>query len=390
MNCRPSFALVAAALAFAGCATVPDQTTAPEPVLPLVVKIGHAAPLSGPLAAMGKDNESGARLAVDDLNAKGVVIGGRPARFELLAMDDGADPQQASEVALKLVASQVSGVVGHLNSGTSVPASAIYNEAGIPQITPSATHPKYTRQGFKTSFRLVADDQYLGGFLGKYAAEQMQAKTFAVIDDRTPYGQTMADEFVRGAEGAGAKLVAREFTSDGTKDISAMLRTIAPKKPDVIFFGGLDAMAGPMLRQMKRMGIKAHFVGGDGICTDQLAKLSVGTTGDRKVVCAEAGGIGADRTAAIEELQAKFKARFNTEMLLYAPHVYDAVHLMAGAMVQAGSAEPARYLPVLAKTANYKGVTGDISFDDKGDTTSPAVTVFTYTFGKRTSLGVFR
>lgn len=230
-----------------------------------VVKIGHVGPTSGAIAHLGKDNENGARMAIDELNAKGVSIGGKKVKFELLAEDDGGDPKQGTAAAQKLVDSKVNGVVGHLNSGTSIPASKIYSDAGIPQISPSATNPKYTRQGFKTTFRVVADDVHLGGTLGRYAAKDLKGKSIAVIDDRTAYGQGVADEFEKGVKGAGGKTVAREFTNDKATDFTAILTNLKAKKPDIIFFGGMDAVAGPMIRQMKQLGIKAKFMGGDGI-----------------------------------------------------------------------------------------------------------------------------
>ena len=156
-----------------------------------------------PSQAQGKDNEMAARMAIDELNARGLSIGGKKARFELLAEDDAADPKQATAVAQKLVDSKVNGVVGHLNSGTTIPASKIYNDAGIPQISPSATNPKYTRQGYTPAFRVVADDVHLGGTLGKYAFGTLKGKSIAVIDDRTAYGQGVAEEFVKGVDGSG-------------------------------------------------------------------------------------------------------------------------------------------------------------------------------------------
>ena len=148
----------------------------------VVVKIGHVGPTSGAIAHLGKDNENGARMAIDELNAKGVSIGGKKVKFELLAEDDAADPKQGTAAAQKLMDSKVSGVVGHLNSGTSIPASKIYSDAGVPQVSPSATNPKYTRQGYKTTFRLVADDVHLGGTLGKYAVNQLKGKSITAID----------------------------------------------------------------------------------------------------------------------------------------------------------------------------------------------------------------
>jgi branched-chain amino acid transport system substrate-binding protein len=359
----------------------------------LVVKIGHVGPTSGSIAHLGKDNENGARLAIEELNAKGVMIGGKKAKFELLAEDDGGDPKQGTAAAQKLVDSKVNGVIGHLNSGTTIPASKIYSDAGIPQISPSATNVKYTRQGYKTAFRVVADDGGLGGTLGRYAIDTLKGKSIAVIDDRTAYGQGVADEFEKGVKSKGGKIIGREFTNDKATDFTAILTTLKGKNPDVVFFGGMDAVAGPMLRQMKQLGISAKFMGGDGVCSGELPKLAAGTMADGQVVCAEAGGIDPKDTAAVkgmDEFKAKFKAKFGVDVQIYAPYVYDALNLMVAAMVKAGSAEPAKYLPELAKTTGYKGVTGSISFDEKGDIKNGALTLHSYEGGKQTNIGVVR
>jgi branched-chain amino acid transport system substrate-binding protein len=359
----------------------------------MVVKIGHVAPTSGGAAHLGKDNENGARMAIDELNAKGVMIGGKKAKFELLAEDDASDPKQGTAAAQKLVDAKVNGIIGHLNSGTSIPASKIYSDAGIPQISPSATNPKFTRNGYKTTFRVVADDVHLGGTLGKYAVTQVKGKSIAVIDDRTAYGQGVADEFEKGVKGAGGTTVAREFTNDKATDFTAILTSIKAKKPDVVFFGGMDAVAGPMLRQMKQLGINAKLMGGDGICSGELPKLAAGTMADDQVICAEAGGIDEKDAAAVKamaDFKAKFKAKFNADVQIYSPYVYDALNLMVASMVKAGSAEPAKYLPVLAKTEGYKGVTGTISFDNKGDIKNGALTMHSYKGDKMTNIGVVR
>jgi len=356
----------------------------------LVVKIGHVGPTSGQIAHLGKDNELGARLAIEELNAKGVTIGGKKAKFELLAEDDAGDPKQGTAAAQKLVDAKVNGVVGHLNSGTSIPASKVYSDAGIPQISPSATNPKFTRNGYKTTFRVVADDVHLGGTLGKYSVAQLHGKSIAVIDDRTAYGQGVADEFEKGVKAAGGKVVGREFTNDKATDFTAILTSLKGKKPDVVFFGGMDAVAGPMLRQMKQLGIEAKFMGGDGICTGELPKLAAGTMGDGQVVCAEAGGVEGEAKKSMDDFKAKFKSKYNVDVQIYAPYVYDAVNVLAAAMVKAGSAEPAKYLPVLAKTSGYKGVTGTISFDEKGDIKNGALTLYTYKGGAREQLAVVR
>ena len=392
--------VAAAAVLLAACgkkeeapvAAAPAASAAPAaaPATELVIKIGHVGPTSGAIAHLGKDNEMGARMAIEDLNAKGVMIGGQKAKFELLAEDDAADPKQGTAVAQKLVDAKVQGVIGHLNSGTTIPASQIYNTAGIPQISPSATNPKYTRQGFNTAFRVVADDVHLGGTLGKYAVGELKGKTIAVIDDRTAYGQGVADEFEKAAKAAGGSTLDRQFTTDKATDFTAILTQIKSKKPDIVFFGGMDAVAGPMMRQMKQLGINAKFMGGDGICSSELPKLAAGAMADGQVVCAEAGGVEGEQKAGMDQFREKFKAKFNTDVQVYAPYVYDAVMVMAAAMEQAGSSDPAKYLPVLAKTEGYKGVTGTIAFDEKGDIKNGALTLYTYKAGNKESLGVVR
>ena len=356
----------------------------------MVVKIGHVGPTSGGIAHLGKDNEHGARMAIDDLNAKGVMIGGKKAKFELLAEDDAGDPKQGTAAAQKLVDAKVNGVVGHLNSGTSIPASKVYSDAGIPQVSPSATNPKFTRQGFKTTFRVVADDVHLGGTLGRYAVKELKGKSIAVIDDRTAYGQGVAEEFAKAVKASGGAIAEQQFTTDKATDFTAILTAIKAKKPDVVFYGGMDAVAGPMIRQMKQLGINAKFMGGDGICSGELPKLAAGAMADGQVVCAEAGGVEGAQKVGMEKFRADFKKKFNADVQIYAPYVYDATMVIADAMVKAGSADPAKYLPVLAKTEGYKGVTGTIAFDNKGDVKNGALTLFTYKGEKREQIAVVR
>jgi branched-chain amino acid transport system substrate-binding protein len=357
-----------------------------------VVTIAHVGPTSGAIAHLGKDNENGAKMAIEELNAAGVTIGGKKVTLKLMAEDDAGDPKQGTAVAQKLADAKVAGVVGHLNSGTTIPASRIYSDAGIPQVSPSATNPKYTRQGFKTAFRVVADDVALGGTLGRYAVKELKGKTVAVIDDRTAYGQGVAEEFAKAAKAAGADIAAREYTTDKATDFNAILTSIKGKKPDVVFFGGMDAVAGPMLRQMKSLGINAKFMGGDGICSTELVKLAGDAVTDNQVYCAEAGGVekGSKFAKAKEDFDKKFKAKFGVDVQVYAPYVYDSVKLMVAAMVKAGSSDPAKYLPELAKTTNYEGVTGSISFDEKGDIKNGALTLRTIKGGKLTELAVIR
>lgn len=369
-------AVVMGALAAAGQVAAQD-----------VVKIGHAAAVTGPVAYFGKDTENGARMAIEALNARGVSIGGKKVKFALLAEDDGGDPKQATTVAQKLVDAKIHGMVGHETSGTTIPASKIYHAAGIPQVSPSSTSPKYTQQGFNTTFRVVANDVQLGQALGRYALAGMQAKRVAVVDDRTAYGQGLVSEFSRSLQQQGGQVVAREFTHDKATDFSAIITRIRSSKPDLVFFGGMSATAGPMLRQMKQLGMNVRMMGGDGICSDEIHKLSGGTMADGQVVCAEAGGVQGEAKAGMDKFRADYKKRFGIDVQINAPYAYDAVMILAEAMVKAGSPAPAKYLPVLAKI-QYKGVTGPIAFDAKGDIRDGTITLYGFKGGKRTVLTV--
>lgn len=397
MRLKSTLTLIAAATMLVACGKKEEAAPAPAAAPAAapapasnVIKIGHVGPTSGAIAHLGKDNENGARMAIEELNAAGVMIGGQKVTFELMAEDDAADPKQGTAVAQKLADAKVAGVVGHLNSGTTIPASKIYSDAGIPQISPSATNPKYTRQGFKTTFRVVADDTQLGGTLGKYAVGTLKGKSIAVIDDRTAYGQGVAEEFAKAVEAAGGKVVAKEFTTDKATDFTSILTTIKSKKPDVVFFGGMDAVAGPMLKQMKSLAIKAKFMGGDGICSTELVKLGGDAIADNQVYCAEAGGVEGEAKAGMEEFKTKFKAKYNADVQVYAPYVYDSVKMMVAAMVKADSSDPAKYLSALAATTDYKGVTGPITFDEKGDIKNGALTLKTVRAGKLETLAVIR
>ncbi len=344
----------------------------------MVVKIGSVAPLTGTISHLGKDNENGARLAIEDANAKGITLGGKKVKFELVGEDDQADPRTGTTVAQRLVDAGVKGVVGHLNSGTTIPASRIYNQAGVPMISPSATNPTLTQQGYKGVFRTIANDVQQGGVLGKFIAGDLKAKTVAIIDDRTAYGQGLADETDKAAKAAGAKVVAREFTNDKATDFNAILTKIRGAKPDVIFFGGMDAQAGPMVRQIKQLGIQSAFVTGDGGCSPEMIKLA-GEAITPSTYCSMAG-LPLDKMPGGAEFRDRYKKRFGTDVQIYSPYAYDAATAIINAMKAADSAEPSKYLPELKKV-NFQGVTGTIAFDAKGDIKEGAVTVYRYKDG---------
>lgn len=347
------------------------------------VRIGHVAPLSGGQAHYGKDNERGAEMAIEDLNAKKIVIGGKTIVWKLLSEDDAADPKQGAAVAQKLVDAKVAGIVGHLNSGTTIPASKIYFDAGIPQITPSATNPKYTLQGYNTAFRIIANDNALGAVTALYATKALKAKSVAIIDDRTAYGQGVADIFEKVAKDNGATIVSRQFTNDKAADFAAILTAVKASKPDAVFYGGMDAQAGPLMRQAKELGINTKFLGGDGICTVELAKLGGDAVGDN-VICAE-GGASLDKMPRGVDFRKRFEAKYNDQIQVYAPYVYDAVFALATAMQKADSVDPAKYLPAL-KTLQMDGVTSKVSFDSIGELNNPATTLYSYPGGKKTPL----
>jgi len=333
------------------------------------VKIGCVAPLTGPQAHLGKDIENGARLAVDSINATSPTLAGVPVRFELLTEDDQADPKTATVVAQKLVDEGAKGVVGHLNSGASIPASRIYADNGVPQVSPASTAVAYTHQGFKTTFRVMANDAQQGKALGQYAAKL--GKRVAVVDDRTAYGQGLIDEVVKAVQGAGAQVVGREYTTDKSTDFTAILTSIKSKRPDVVVFGGMDPQAAPMVRQMRTLGMKTVFMGGDGMQSAEFIKLA-GSAAEGAI--GSSPGLPLDKMPGGAAFAKRFGERFG-KVQIYAPFSHDSALVLIQAMLRAGSAEPAKYLPELAKT-QIDGVIGPIAFDDKGDLKDGPVTLY--------------
>ncbi|MBS0452440.1 MAG: branched-chain amino acid ABC transporter substrate-binding protein [Proteobacteria bacterium] len=349
------------------------------------VKIGHVTPLSGGLAHYGKDTRNAATMAVDDLNAKRLVIGGKRIEFKLEVEDDAADPRQGTAAAQKMCDSNVAGVVGHINSGTAIPAARIYNECEIPFITSGATNPKLTQMGYKTTFRILASDDALGAGVANYTAKELKLKRVAVIDDRTAYGQGVANVFKSAAKSAGIEIVAEEFTSDKATDFSAILTNIKSKKVDALFFAGADGQAGPMLRQMTQLGMeKVRMLGGDGVCTTQLAELSGNSAALSGVVCAE-GGASLAKMPGGPAWKKRYDERFPKDYVLFSPYTYDGIMVLADAMQRADSVDPKRYLPKLFDT-NYEGVTTKVRFDNQGDLKNAAITLYSYKGGVKTPL----
>ncbi|MCK6393893.1 branched-chain amino acid ABC transporter substrate-binding protein [Zoogloea sp.] len=343
-----------------------------------VVKLGVAAPLTGTQAHLGKDIENGVRLAIEEYNAKGVTLGGKKIKFDVQAEDDQADPKTATTVAQRLADSGVKGVVGHLNSGASIPASRIYNEAGLPQVSPASTNPKLTQQNFKATFRTIANDVQQGLAIGKYAATKL-GKKVALIDDRTAYGQGLADEVEKAVKANGGSLTGREFTSDKATDFLAILTRIKAQNPDVIVYSGMDTQAGPMLKQIKQLGINAKFITGDGGCTGEVIKLA-GDAISGNAYCTQPG-LPLEKMPGGKNFNERFKKRFNADVQIYAPYSYDAASAIIEAMKAANSADPAKYAGSIGKV-NFPGVIGTVAFDAKGDIKDGAVTVYQFKAGK--------
>ena len=350
-----------------------------------VIKIGHIGPTSGPQAHFGKDDENGVRMAIEYLNAKGMEIGGKKVKFVLVAEDDVADPKQGTAASQKLCDDKVAGAVAFVNSGVAIPSSKVFQDCGIPMITGAATNPDLTKPGWNTTYRVIANDNALGAALATYAAKNLQLKNVAVIDDRTAYGQGLANVFKRDAAKQGIKIVANEFTNDKATDFMAILTSIKAKKPDAIFYGGMYGQAGPMLRQMAQLGMNdVKMFGGDGICVTELAKVAAGAKPLENVVCAD-GGASIAKMPGGTEWKKRYDAKYPGQFQVYSPYFYDGTMLLADAMKRANSWDPKVYIPFLQKS-DYSGVTSKIQFEKNGEMKNPSYTLSRYINGNKTPI----
>jgi branched-chain amino acid transport system substrate-binding protein len=358
--------LLFSALAFSSAANAGDVT------------IGFAAPLTGASAHYGIDVKRGAELAVEDANAKKLVIGGQPVHFTLDAEDDQGDPRMGTQVAQKLVDAGVVGVVGHFNSGTSIPASRIYHNAGVPMVSPTATNPTLTSQGFNTVFRVTNSDAQMGQLAGRSAVETLKGKSIAVIDDRTAFGQGMADEFVKGVEKSGGKIVDREFTTDKAVDFKAQLTRMKSFNPDVVFWAGLDQQAGMVAKQMRQLGMKATLLGGGSFENETFLQVA---GADSDGAMSWDYGVPLSKLKAGKQFDEKMKSKYQQGVVAYAPAAYDATWVLIRAMQKANSTDPKVYAPFV-KSVSFEGVSGDIAFMPNGDMKDPAATFYKVTGGK--------
>lgn len=363
-------ALAAAVLASLGAAS---PVLADETIL-----IGLAGPLTGPSARIGKDLENGAQLAIADANAQKPTLKGQPVTFKLLSEDDQSDPRTAVAVAQRLVDEGVAGVVGHWNTGTSIPAARIYHDAGIAQVAPVATGHGYTQQGFDTSFRVMGHDDDGGNYAGEYAVKVLKAKRIAVIDDRTAFGQGLADEFIKSLAAQGVQPVAREYVDDKTVDFSAVLTTLRSKNADLIFFGGVDSQAAPLARRIKQLGMNTQLMGAGGFVSQTFLTLA---QKEGEGVVALEPGLPLEQMPGGKAFEQAYRDRYKTHIELHAPFAYDATRVLIAAIEQAQSADPADYLPKL-RAIHYQGVTGSIAFDAQGNLQQPSFTLYRVVDGK--------
>ncbi|MEG2977121.1 MAG: branched-chain amino acid ABC transporter substrate-binding protein [Comamonas sp.] len=354
---------------------------------PLVVRIAHGGPVSGPIAALGKDEENGVRMAVEDLNARKLQLGGRNVQWKLEAGDDAGDPGQATSLARMFCDKKVAAVVGHLQSGTTLPAAKIYNECGIPNITPAATNPAITDVGYDDTFRVIASDRAMVDALLDYAVKHQGVKRVAIIDDRTAYGQGIVKLFEAAAAERDVQIVDKQYTSDKATQFSSTLTAIKGHKPDAIFFAGLDAQAGPILRQMSQLAMnQVKFLGGDAQCSERLPVMADKAPALKNVVCVMSGNSLASMPGGLAWKQ-KYDQRFPGQYQVYSPYAYDATMVLAQAIISADSIHPEAYLPRLRQT-HYEGVTGTIAFDSQGELENPRVTLYGYVSGERKELAV--
>ncbi|MEC5408622.1 branched-chain amino acid ABC transporter substrate-binding protein [Paraburkholderia sp. MPAMCS5] len=352
-------------IAIAACTTCISLANADQ-----TVTIGFSGSLTGPVAHIGKDAENGARLAIQEANDAGIKIKGESVHFALDAEDDAADPKTAVAVAQKFVDQKLNGVVGPLSSGAALPASKVYANAGIPQISPSATNPTLTRQGFATAFRVIGDDSYVGKVIAQYMAKIKGYKRIAVVDDRTAYGQGLADVVAAELKANGVDVVDREYVSDKIIDFRGVLTAIKSKDAQAVFYGGVDSQAGPLRKQMTSLAVNIPLVG-SSISTEKFIQLA-GNAAAQGTVSAESG----QPVSALPNGRA-FQERFKKygPVVLYAPYTYDATWALIKAMKTADSTVPKDYLPALHKIS-FDGVTGKISFDENGDLRAANVTLY--------------
>ncbi|MHB8618469.1 MAG: branched-chain amino acid ABC transporter substrate-binding protein [Chloroflexota bacterium] len=346
------------------------SASAGAPATKGTITLGFAGPLTGDAAQFGQQMLNAMKIVVDQANAKGGVLG---KKIVIDAGDDKNDPTQAVSVANKLVADKVVGVIGDVTSGPSIAASAVYNEAKIPMISPAATSPKLTEQGFKYVFRSNGRDDQQGPIIARYMLNTLKKKKIAIINDKSAYGQGLAESIRSTLQAAGAKPVAFEGVNGTDKDFSAVLTKIKPLNPDVVFFGGYYTQGGLLVKQMRDLGIQAQFMMGDGAQDNTLIKIA-GPAANGMLFTF---GPDVNKVPAAQAFLKTYKRKYGT-VALYAIYSVDPTNVMIDAIKRAGSANGSKIRDAIASTKNFKGVYwSSISFDSKGDLQAPAYVMWT-------------
>jgi branched-chain amino acid transport system substrate-binding protein len=337
------------------------------------IKIGVAGPITGPNAAFGAQLKNGAEQAVEDINAAGGING---QKLQLVIGDDVSDPKQGVSVANKFAAEGVKMVVGHFNSGVSIPSSEVYQEAGIIQITPASTNPRFTERGMWNTFRTCGRDDQQGEVAGTYLSKNFKGKKVAVVHDKTPYGKGLADETQKSMNKLGLKEVMYEGVNTGEKDYSALVSKLKQAQVDVVYFGGLHTEAGLIIRQMRDQGLNAPMMSGDGIVSSEFVSIAgPGAEGTLMTFSPDPR-----KNPNAKDAVAKFKAK-NFEPEAYTLYSYAAVQIMAEAAKQAGAVDGKKMSDAMKQGKPYKTVIGDISFDKKGDITRPDYVMYVWKKG---------
>ena len=337
------------------------------------IKMAVAGPITGGSAAFGAQLKNGAEQAVEDLNAKGGVLG---QKIVLQVGDDASDPKQGVSLANKFAADGVKWVVGHFNSGVSIPASEVYQEAGIVQITPASTNPKFTDRNMWNTFRTCGRDDQQGAVAGNYLAANFKGKKVAVVHDKTPYGKGLADETQKAMQAKGLKAAMYEGVNTGEKDYSALVSKLKQQNVDVVYFGGLHTEAGLIIRQMRDQGLKAPMMSGDGITDKEFVQIAgPGAEGTYMTF-----GPDARKNPNAKDAVAKFKAK-NYDPEAYTLYSYASVQILAQAAEGAKSTDGKKMADFMKSGHTFRTVIGDISFDKKGDITRPDYVMYVWKKG---------
>ncbi|SIQ32990.1 general L-amino acid-binding protein [Rhizobium sp. RU20A] len=334
------------------------------------ILVGVAGPLTGPNAAFGAQLQKGAEQAAADINAAGGING---EQIKIVLGDDVSDPKQGVSVANKFVADGVKFVVGHFNSGVSIPASEVYAENGIVQITPASTNPNYTERGLWNTFRTCGRDDQQGAVAGAYIAANFKDAKVAVIHDKTPYGQGLADETKKALNAAGVTESVYEGINAGDKDFSALIAKMKDAGVSMIYYGGLHTEFGLLERQAADQGLKATFMSGDGIVSNELASIAGDAVDGTLMTFAP----DPRKNPAAKELVEKFRAA-GFEPEAYTLYSYAALQVIAEAAKAAGSTDGQAVAEAIKAKGPFATAIGELSFDEKGDITRPDYVMYTW------------